>query len=257
MSTELKKALNSQIDSLIDELFGEEEVQKSDMIKEQKPEKETADEAMKEVPGSQDDASRGAGRPEQISDVPKIDQDGKRAKKYDEAIASKESNEDAKKKEDNQVEVPEQMKKAWKDAEYAEYQELKKAKEAAQEAETLKKARQETADLVKSVIGEATQGIKKENDELKKAIKEQGDLIKAMANKPQKSKAVTNVQAVEKFQKSQTNSLSKAEVLDVAEDLVKSKKLTMEHAIELENTGFIYDPEARDILDREVRRRYS
>lgn len=255
MENELKKSINDSIDSLIDELFEEQEQDvKKSMIKDQKPAKETADEAMAQVPGSQDDAARGAGRPEQIADVPKTDQDGKRAKKYDDAIAQAHGAEEN--KEVDQVKVPEQMKKSVSDSEYAEYQELKKAKAAAQEAETLKKARQEQSDLIKSAVQEAVSSVKKENEELKKAFSEQAELIKAIANKPRQSKAITNVQAVEKFEKSQSSStLSKSEALDIAEDLAKANKLTTEHVIEMENTGFIYEPEARRIFEAEVARR--
>lgn len=245
--------LNKSIDTLIDELFTEESVEKS-MIKDQKPEKETADEAVAQVPKSEKDEARGAGRPKQISDVPQTDTDGRRSGEYDGTIAGPHS--EATKKEDPQVTPPQQMKKSLTDEEYAEYQALKKAKAEKEAAETLEKTRKEQADLIKSAIGEATSEMRKENEELRKALKEQGDLIKSMANKPQKSKAITSVQAVEKFQKSaSSNTFSKAELLDIAEDLVKSKKLSMESVIELENTGFIYDPEARGILEREVSRR--
>lgn len=252
--------LNKSLDSLIDELFAEApeaEVKKS-MIKDEKPQKETADEAVRQAPKSEKDESRGAGRPKQISDVPQTDTDGERAGKYDSDLVEKETDADAKKKEDAQVEVPSQMKKSWEEtSEYQEYLALKKAKEQAQQAEILEKARKEQTDLIKSAVIDATSSIRRENEELRKSLSEQAELIKAIANKPQKAKAITSVQAVEKFQKSEAGSskFSKAEILDVAEELQKSKKLTLDNVIELENTGFIYDQEARAILERELKRR--
>lgn len=250
--------LNKSIDSLIDELFAEP-VEKSNMIKDQKPQKETADEAVNAAPKSEKDEKRDAGRPKQISEVPQTDTDGNRAGEYDGKIAAEHT--DAKKKEDSQVEVPQQMKKSENtltDEEVAEYRALKKAKKQERKAEDLRKAQTMQVDLIKSAVIEATSGLRKENEDLRKSMEEQGNLIKSMANKPQKSKAVTNVQAVEKFQKSSSgsgNTFSKSELLDVAEDLVKSKQLTVEHVIELENNGFIYDNEARRVLEREINRR--
>lgn len=249
--------LTKLIDSKIDELFAKSE---STMMKDQKPAKETADEAMKQVPKAEKDEARGAGRPEQISSIPQTDTDGSRSGEYDADVAKKQ--EDAKKKEDSQVEVPSQMKKSLTDAEYEEFQILKAEKAAKAQAETLEKARRETTDLIKSAVSEAVAAVKaehaKEVEALRKSSQETADLVKSMANKPQKSKSITamNVAAVEKFQKSEgSNTLSKSEVLDIAEELVKSKHLSMESVIELENTGFIYDPEARRVLESAVKRR--
>jgi hypothetical protein len=244
--------LNISIDALIDDLFAEP-VEKS-MIKDANPAKETADEATKQAPKSEKDEARGEGRPKQISDVPQTDEDGKRSGEYDGTIAAPQA--DAKKKEDSQVEAPEHMKKSVTDAEWEEYQALKKAKTDKEAAETLQKARKEQADLIKSAVTEAIASVKTENEDLRKALKEQGELIKAMANKPQKSKAVTNVNAVEKFEKSRSvDTFSKAELLDIAEDLYKSKKLDMEHVIELDNNGFIFDDQARALVEREAAKR--
>lgn len=243
--------LNKSIDVLIDELFAEP-IAKADMIKDANPAKETADEVMKQVPKAEDDASRNAGRPKQISDVPKTDTDGSRDGNYDGSIAAKQ--EDAKKPEDSQVAVPTQLKKSLSDSEWDEYQAFK----AAKAQETLQKAKLEQVDLIKSAVAEVVAPLKSENADLRKALAEQADLIKAIADAPQRSKAVTNVQAVEKFQKSQSSSnrLSKSEVLDVAEELVKSGKLSMENCIEIENSGFLFDPEARSVLEKEIARRY-
>lgn len=248
--------MDKTIDTLIDDLFAEstDTVEKS-MIKDSNPAKETADAAVKAAPKGEKDESRDAGRPDQISDVPQTDEDGKRSGSYDSSIAKPQG--DAKKKEDSQVAVPELMKKSISDSEWEEFQALKKAKVAAEQAETLEKARRETSDLIKSAVVEATSAIRQENESLRKSLEETSALVKAIANKPQRSKAVTGMAAVEKFEKSSSgsNTLSKAEVLDVAEELVKSKQLSMEHVIELENTGFIYDSEARGVLERAVKRR--
>lgn len=258
--------LTKSIDSLIDEMFAEP-VEKSNMIKDQKPQKETADEAVRAAPKAEKDEARDAGRPKQIADVPQNDTDGARSGEYDSKITEKESDATAKKKEDSQVQVPEQMKKSdevktdkveMTAEEYAEYKELKKAKKAARKEEELRKSQQAQTDLIKSAVADALAAKNAETEALRKSLDETNALVKSMANKPQKSKAVTQVQAVEKFQKSEgSNSLSKAEVLDVAEELVKSKNpdFTMEHAIELENTGYIYDQTARRMLETAVKRR--
>lgn len=268
-STETKQEdLVKSIDAQIDALFAEEEtVEKADMLKEDKQAKTTADAAVNQAPKGQDDASRGAGRPDQISDVPNKDTDGKREGKYDDDITKKKTDKDGKKEEDSQVEPPADMKKSISEAEYAEFEAFKKAKADAAKEEEMKKARVEHSDLIKSAVVEAMKPIqdelvaaKRENEDLRKSMSEQGALIKAIANKPQPSKAITSVNSIEKsftgsedIQKSKA--MSKSDLLDVAEDLVKSKALTTDHAIELEQTGFIYDPEARRVLESEVRRR--
>ena len=251
-------ALNKSLDLLIDELFADESeaVAKANMIKDEDPAKTTADAAVKAAPKAEKDEARGAGRPDQISDVPQVDTDGSRSGDYDKDIAAKQ--EDAKKKEDDQVKPSKELvKKSFSDAEYEEYQALKKAQSAAQTEEALRKSEARQADLIKSVIAEALSGVKAENETLKKSMAEQNDLIKAMANKPQKGKAITNMIAVEKFQKSEGRpSLSKSEILDVAEDMVSKGQLPLEIAIEIDDSGSIYDPEMRSILEREVARRY-
>jgi hypothetical protein len=254
----LNKSVVDAIDSLIEEIFEEAPMSKS-MIKDEKPERETADEAMAQVPKAEKDEKRAAGRPTQISEVPQVDTDGDRAGKYDEKIVEKETDADAKKKEDDQIQVPALMKKSLSDAEFAEYMELKKAKELAVKAEILEKARKEQTDLIKSAVVEATSSIRKENEDLRKSLKAQEELLKSIANKPQRPKAITSMQVVEKFEKSEKPSLSKSELLDVAEELVKSRRMaqdfTMEHVIELEQTGYIFDQTARELLDRAVAKR--
>ena len=260
-NTEASEELTKSIDALIDELFVEEspvseEVEKS-MVKDESPETETADEAMKKVPAAQKDESRNAGRPEQISDIPQKDKDGKREKKYDDAIAEKKSDKDGKTAEQSQTQPPKEMKKSVEisEEEYAEFQTFKKSQEEAAEVEKLEKAKKEQTDLIKSAVAEATQFFKSENEELQKKIEEQGKLLRAMANKPRPAKAITNIAALEKSETAKQATFSKAEVLDIAEDLVKSNRLSMEHVIELENTGYIFDESARSVLESEVKKR--
>lgn len=256
----MTEELTKSIDSLIDELFEEEDSFGKSMIKDEKPQKETSDEALKhkDAKYEEDDAERGAGRSKAISDVPKKDTDGQRAKKYDDAISEK--NEDAKKEEDKQVQPAPHMKKSLSDEEYEEYQALKKAKEESEKEEALKKAEQEKADLIKSAVLEAKKDWDIEREELKKSLEEQGELIKAMANRPQRKKSVTNVAALEKSSTSYNESpeLSAAEIKalasDVAEGLVKSNKITVDQAIELDNNGFILDPEARRLVEAGVKK---
>ena len=251
--------LNKSLDLLIDELFAEadgEAVEKADMIKDENPAKTTADAAVKAAPKGEKDEARDAGRPEQIADVPQTDTDGKRSGDYDKDIAAKQ--EDGKKKEDDQVKPCQQLvKKSFDDAEYAEYLALKKAKADAAQVEVLAKAEARQADLIKSVVTEALAGVKAENESLRKSMTEQSDLIKAMANKPQKAKAITGINAIEKqLRKSEgPQALSKAEVMDVAEELIKSGKLPIEVGVELDASGYVYDPEMRDVLEREIARR--
>ena len=258
--------LTKSIDGLLDKLFGDSEdtVEKS-MIKDQKPADTTADKAKAKTPGSgTDDDKRNAGRPKQISDVPSTDTDGKRAKDYDAAIAEK--NEDGKKKEDSQVQPPKDMKKSEEEgtdtvsiskADFEAFEAFKKSQKETEEAEALKKAEEKQNDLIKSAIEAAKADWDAEREELKKSIQEQTDLVKAMANKPQARRSISSVSALEKS--GTTNgqpSLSPAEqkriALEVGEELVKSKRIAMEHVIELENVGYIYDEEARSILTTEV-----
>lgn len=254
----LNDELNKSIDELIDNLFADEsdEVEKS-MIKDMKAEEETADEALAKVPSAQKDEARNAGRPKQISDIPQKDEDGRRQDSYDDSIS--EENKDGKNPEQSQVEPPKDMKKSNKveisKEEFEAYQAFKKSEAEKIKSEVLQKARQEQVDLIKSAVIEATADIRKENDELRKSLQESSDLIKSIANKPQSRKAITQVQAVERFEKSQTSqNFSKSELLDVAEALVKSGDLEDTHVIELEQTGYIFDPTARGILERKLKR---
>jgi len=192
------------------------------------------------------------GRPKEVSDVPNSDEDGSRAKGY-EHIQSPNSKTPETSPKGTVV-------KSTVEISQEDFEILQKAKEA-QKEEQLRKARQEQADLIKSAVKEATKDIQTENAQLKKSLEETQALVKSMAKKPQAQKSISSVQALEKSFDQGGNgqpvqkSFSKKEMLDVAEELVKSKQLTVEQAIELEDTGYIYDPSARQIFETAMRKR--
>lgn len=262
------ESLNKSIDSIIDELFAEttESVEKSIDIAEDS--KTKADEVMSQAPKSQDDDSRGAGRPKQISDVPKNDQDGQRAKNYDDSISenAKEQDQDEvdQVKEMNQIKeggrakasgAPDMkpFKKSLTEQEFEEYMELKRAKKE-EDASVMKKAEDaKTEALIKSVVEITAKRYEVQIDSLSKSIKEQDALIKAMSEQPSSPKSITNIEALEKSYNNDSNepeSFSKSEMLDAAEELFKAGKLRDSHVIELENNGYIYDVNARKVLEK-------
>lgn len=276
-----KVDLTKSIDTMIDELFA-----KSEGAENLNPGKmsNTADEAVSQAPKGQMDEARNAGRPAQISEVPQVDTDGKRAGKYDDDITKKgpdsgDENEEGKKQADakrsdqtmgKQIKdgegVRAAMGKSISDEEFAEYQSLKKAKAQKEQEETLRKAREQQSDLIKSAVREATSAIAKENEELRKSLKETNELVKAMAERPQRRKSIDGIQALEKSQGAEgaargPETLSKSEMLDIAEELVMKSKADKdmlfkdEHLIELENTGFIFDPRARAAFENAVKNR--
>lgn len=269
--------LTKSIDSMIDDLFTDK-VQKSEQPANLNPGKPStkADEVANAAPKSQDDASRGAGRPAQISDVPNVDEDGKRAGKYDDDIAKKqaeEENEEGKKQADakrsdqtmgRQEADKGPMVKSVSAEEYAEFQAFKKAQSEKAQEEVLKKNRDEQKDLIKSAVKEATASIIKENADLKKSLAETSELVKAMAERPQRRKSIEGLQALEKSQSEAPKgpeNFSKSEMLDVAEELVaksaanKDMIFRDDHLIELENTGFIFDPKARAHFENALKNR--
>ena len=204
----------------------------------------TADEVKAKKPKKDSEPNR----PEETNEVPDTDEDGNRAKGYN-AVQSKNEK------------TPETSPKGTivKSFEISEedYEFLQKAKSEKQ-AEVLRKAQEEQMNLIKSAISEVTKGLKEENAILKKSLEDTQSLIKAMSKKPQPSKAVTNIQMIEKSfgagEGVRQESFSKAEMLDVAEALVKAKKLSVEEVIELEDTGYIYNPESRKVLEDALRR---
>lgn len=260
MDNELKKS----IDAMIDELFTEEEnVEKSiDIAKDAKT---TADAAVNAAPKGQDDEKRGAGRPKQISDVPKVDEDGKRAGNYDADIKERDGKEDENEEAKKQAKEKNQVKKSEEPVveeilTKSEKEELEafRAEKQAKETE-LKKAevKKEQEDLIKSVIDQTASRYEAKIENLQKSLNEQVKLVKAVANAPQRAKSVTNINALEKSsnnEKAAANSFTKSEMLDVADKLFKSGKLRDTHVIELENNGFIYDENARKTLEDELKK---
>jgi hypothetical protein len=295
--------LKKSIDQLIDELFAPEVKKSMDHF----AAATTADEAIKNAPSGEMDEARGAGRPKQISEIPQVDVDGKRAGRYDTDIVEDENKEEApaegeqvksgkrKKEEESEaapaklpgmpespvapVEAPAEgehdsvpeheaededdsieekgIKKSFaiSKAQYAEYVALKKAREATIKAEVLRKAKAEHTSLIKSAVVEATADIRRENENLRKSLSEQSELIKAMANKPKAATAITSMSALEKGGSAarSNNGLSKADLVDIAERLVKSNELMLDSAIELDQTGFIVDPNERATLEKAIR----
>lgn len=270
--------LTKSIDGFIEDLFSEETVEKSsENFEVANASKTTADAAIASAPASEDDASRGAGRPKDDHDVPKVDEDGNPAKGY-EAVQSEQAEvepEEAKKqaKAVTQVSAEGHGSKSpkasndprgpmFKSEEYEEYQALKKADDerkakAAQEeikkSEDLKKAEQQN--LIKAAVESALGTVRKENEELKKSLSEQGALLKAMASQPRQSKSVTSIEVLEKSNSDVTRdqaSFSKSEKLDAAEALVKAGKIPMDAVIELENTGTVYNPQVRQLIEKQL-----
>lgn len=264
--------MNKSIEAMVEELFGETVTKSSENFEVANASKTTADAAIASAPGSEDDASRGAGRPSDDHDVPKNDQDGNPAKGYDavQKDISEEEPEEAKKQAKAVTQVSSEGHSAqspksshdprgpmFKAEEYAEYQALKKAKadEDLKKSEDLKKVEQET--LVKAAVEKALGETRKETDELKKAFAEQSALIKAMAAQPRQSKSVTNIEALEKSQPERVagagdGEFSKAEKLDAAEALYKAGQIPMDVVIELDNTGSVFNPQHRQMIEKKL-----
>jgi hypothetical protein len=270
--------LNKSIDTLIDDLFAEPVV-KSDNLDVAGASKTTADAAIASAPKAQDDKSRGAGRPKEISDVPNVDEDGKRDGQYDASIASaqaEDENEEAKKQAKSidqttsagrmgeakkmtdprltksEAEELAEFRKAKADQE-AQAEQLRKSEEI-KKSEDLKKAELET--LAKSAVAAAIEPVKKENETLKKSLAESATLIKAMAGQPQRSKSVTGIDALEKSTpegQGQTE-FTKSEKLDAAERLAMKKSIPMDAVIELENTGTVFNPQHRALIEAELQK---
>ncbi len=261
MNEELMKSIDAEIDALFseEEVKTEESVEKSIDIK--KDADKTADAAVAKAPKAQKDEARGAGRPKQISDVPQTDTDGARAKDYDKDIKERDDKEDEP-EETDQVKEPAKMKKSVEisEEEYEQFQALKKSQEEKTEEELKKAETQKQEDLIKSVLEKAEAKHKTEMDELRKSLKEQGDLIKAMAKKPVQSKAITNIDVIEKggskgskvSTSTEEEFFSKSEMLDAAEELAKAGKIPTEAVIELENTGNVYNPHYKKLIERKL-----
>lgn len=270
--------LNKSIDAFIDDLFSEP-VKKGENFEVAPAAKTTADAAIAAAPAMQDDASRGAGRPKQISDVPKNDQDGKRDGTYDATIAqaiSEVENEEAKKQarsidqttsagrmgEGPKMKDP-RLSKTLTDTEYAEFEAFKKSKadevekakaDELKKADDLKKA--ELENLIKAQVAEAIKPVVAENETLKKSLKESEALIKAMAGQPQRAKSVTGIDALEKSLPENTGPevFTKSDMLDAAERLALKKAIPMDAVIELSSTGTVYNPAYRQAIEQELQK---
>lgn len=276
-----KEELVKSIDALLEDLFAEESVEKSiDIAKDAETK---ADEAANKAPKAQKDEARGAGRPKQISDIPQTDMDGRRDSEYDDSI-SDEKKEDEPEEAKKQAKTMDQTKEGGRakaskapemkpfkkslevsEEEYAEFEAFKKSKaeaeaKAAEEAE-LKKAevaKKEQEDLIKSAVAAALEEHKKENAELRKSLSEQQELLKAVASQPMQPKSITSVQALEKSMdpamegEKEPESLTKSEMLDVIEGLIKSKRLPEDALYEYDMTGGIYSAEHRKIVEETI-----
>ncbi len=246
-----KALLNKSIDEMVDMLFAEDSLNKGALdIKNDA--KTTADAALAAAPTAQNDEARGAGRPKQISDVPAKDEDGKRDGQYDATIASAQAASDV--AEASQVKEPAKMKKSVEvsEDEYAQFQAFRKSQEDAK-VEELKKAEvAKTEALIKSVVEKVAGKYESEISDLKKSLNEQTALVKAMAAQPARAKSVTGIEALEKSAEggAKAESFTKSEVLDAAEELVKKGQLTVDQVIQLENTGYIYEANARQALEK-------
>lgn len=204
------------------------------------------------------------GRPKQVSDVPDVDEDKKRAKGYEHVQM-----ETAKipEEHDRSQPVRNQDFREFKKSEgiviskedYELLQNIKKQKEN----ESLKKAQDLQVDLLKSVFASEMQTVRAENESLKKSILETNNLIKAMSRVPREQKSISNISALkksfvdERYPDESDKTFSKQEMLEAAEELVKSRQIPVEYAIELESTGTIAGKDAsseaaRKLIERQL-----
>lgn len=268
MSNEIKsEELTKSIDLLIEEIFAEKEEQIEKSIEIAKDSSTTADKALSQVPSSEDDSKR-EGRPKEI----RKNNNEKTEGSYDSDISENAKEEDL--KEIDQVSTSTQVdgkhvspsakapqiapfKKSLTEEEYNEYLELKKAQEASKQEELKKAEVLKTEELIKSVVEKTASKYESKIESLQKSLSEQQALIKAMASQPVRSKSVTNIEALEKSEYPENAQkkefFSKYELLEAAEELVKSKELNVNHVIELENNGYIYDEFARQTLENYVK----
>lgn len=137
-----------------------------------------------------------------------------------------------------------------------DYAFLVKAKEMVK-ARQLKKSQEKQESLVKSMIAKETEGLVRVNSALAKKLEETTNLLKSLGSRPRQSKSITSASALEKsFSDARTQDeqteFTKAQKLDAAESLMKSGEISMNDVIELENTGFIYDPRKRAAVERKL-----
>jgi len=251
----ITEEMNKSIDSMIDELFGDK-IEKA--IETAKDAKATADEVLKDLPKCEDDSKR-EDRPAQISEIPKVDMDGKRDGDYDQDITEKQKEEESKEVKDQSNAV------VLNKSEKEELELLRKEKMEREKEIKKAETERERDELIKAIVEKTTtqtslkydtivNEMKKAIEDLKKTNEDQSKLIKSFAKIPSKPKSITSIEALEKSANvsSKSEFFSKSEIMDVAESLVKSKKLKAEHLIELENCGNIFDTEAKSILENEL-----
>lgn len=244
----MSEEFNKSIDEMIDLLFVEEETVTEEVVEKASEiatdSKTKADEVV--APKGEDDAKRNAGRPKQISSETKKEGD------YDKDIKDRENKEEeieeAKKQAKNPLKKSESNELT--NEERAELEAFRKAKADAKFEELRKAQVVEQEQLIKSIVEKVTLRYEDKIENLQKSLSEQTAIVKAMANAPQRSKSVTNINTLEKSAKvSKQASFSKSEMLDAAEELFKAGKLSVDKVIELENNSYIYDEEARSILE--------
>ncbi len=274
--------LNKSVDDLIEEFFVESTVVKSgDPLNIAGDAKTTADAALASTPGSEND-NNNPGRPRQQHTV----SEGGDAS-YDGQIASpqsEEENEEAKKQSGASTQISEQGRTASNpsssndprgpmfksQAEWDEYQTLKNEKQAQlkkaednKKADDLKKSEDlrkvEQQQIIQKAVTDAIVPIQKQNEELKKSVESQAKIIKAMSLQPVSAKSITSIEALEKSQDPSSTvngptEFSKSEKLDAAERLVMKKSLPMEAVVELENTGTLYNPAWRALVEQELQK---
>lgn len=271
-----REKLEKSIDSLIDKLFMKKAEpvpgfpsldSKNEGSKEnpQTPElaqgTKSADQVMATVPDSEDEKDGKNGRPRDPSNMDHRDADGESHLDFPSGVST--PNEDGHVSEQSQTDTssaPEQqVSKSTVAISKEDFEFLKKAR-AAEKAEALKKAREEQANLIKSVVLEATKEIRQENADLKKSLTDTQEMLKKALRQPKPQKSVSSVAALEKSfggnapESRESETFSKSEMLDAAERLVKANKLPLEAAIELEDTGFMYNPAHRAMLEAELKR---
>lgn len=256
MNEELLKSLDAQID----QVFAEELAKgasKGESVPGPSPISADAATAGVEKPKSD---RKNPDRPKQISDVPDVDEDGKRGGEFAGDVSSKQSEEqpaEAAKAKTSPISGGEVKKSTVEitESDFAEFQRLKKSEED-RTSEQLRKAHlEEQTSLIKSAVADALAPLKAENEALRKSVEATENLVKSMGSKPQAPRAVQSVQQVERFEKSSGAGLTLNQVLDVAEELCKSNVLRPEHVTELESRGFIQDPIARAALEQAVARK--
>lgn len=248
--------LNKSIDSLLDDLFADDNeavVKSKNAIDEivgapkqtkknilDEPE-DDADKAVAKAPKSKSDKRPIA----EVSDVPKTDEDGSRAKGYN----AVQSNSTAKDVSNEKMTVA----KGNVSISQEDFDFLQKAK-ADKEEEILQKAKSEQENLVKAIVETQTSDLKKaleDSTEIIKSLNEENQTLKA---RPRVQKSITSINELQTLEKGNLTpkTFGKEELLVAAESLHKSGKIRLEQVIELENNGTIYDPNARKLIEEEL-----